>query len=138
MRKVIVLMGAVGLLLSAAPGFAQQAPAAQPAGAATKASPQPQASETQALVGLPVYSSDDQKVGQVKSVDAGSDGTMTLEAEIEGFLGLGTSSVRLTSDQFQHKGDRVVLSKTAGEVRGVPEESYKSFDRRDSGPEGAP
>ncbi len=80
----------------------------------------------QALVGLPVYSSDDQKIGQVTSVDVGEDGRMNgVQAEIEGFLGLGTSSVRFTSDQFEQKGDRIVLSKTADQVRGVPAPGYR-------------
>ena len=30
-----------------------------------------------------------------------------MQAEIEGFLGLGASSVRITSDQFEQKGDRI-------------------------------
>lgn len=75
----------------------------------------------QTLVGLPVYSSDAQKLGQVTSVDVGEDGRMnSVQAEIEGFLGLGASSVRFKSDQFEQKGDRIVLSKTADQVRGVP------------------
>jgi hypothetical protein len=118
MRNIVLLAAALGFVLSAQPGFGQQAPAAEPQNRrATEAPAQQQIDQVEALVGLPIYSSDDQKVGQVKSVDAGANGTITLEAEIEGFLGLGSSSVRLTSDQFQHKGDRIVLSKTAGEVQ---------------------
>ena len=99
-----------------------EVPPEQPAGAGGK------------LEGLPIYSSDNQKVGAVKSVEKNSDGSVgTLQAEIEGFLGLGTSSVRLTPDQFKHTGDRVVLSQTAAQVRGVPDASYKSFDRGGSG-----
>lgn len=75
----------------------------------------------QVLVGLPIYSSDAEKVGQVTSIDLSADGTITtVQAEIEGFLGLGASSVRITSDQFEQKGDRIVLTKTADQVRGVP------------------
>jgi hypothetical protein len=81
---------------------------------------------SQALVGLPIYSSDQKKIGRVNSIDAGPGGTIkTLQAEIEGFLGLGTSSVRFTSDQFKQMGDRIVLLKTADQVRGVPSESYR-------------
>ena len=139
MRNVVLLAAALGFVLSTQPGVGQQAPATEPQNQrATEAPAQQQIDQVEALVGLPIYSSDDQKVGQVKSVDAGANGTITLEAEIEGFLGLGSSSVRLTSDQFQQKGDRIVLSKTAGEVRGVPDESHKSLDRRGSGPVGQP
>ena len=80
----------------------------------------------QVLVGLPIYSSDAQKVGQVTSIDLSADGRITtVQAEIEGFLGLGSSSVRITSDQFEQKGDRIVLTKTADQVRGVPSASYQ-------------
>jgi len=80
----------------------------------------------QALVGVPVYSSDAQKVGQITAIDVGKDGRInSVQAEIEGFLGLGTNSVRLSSDQFQEKGDRIVLSKTAEQVRGVPSPNYQ-------------
>jgi hypothetical protein len=80
--------------------------------------------------GLPVYSSDGEKVGVVKSVEKNADGSVgTLQADIEGFLGLGTSSVRFTADQLQQAKDRVVLTQTADEVRGVPSPSHESFDR---------
>jgi sporulation protein YlmC with PRC-barrel domain len=93
----------------------------------------------QPLVGLPIYSSDAQKVGQVTSIDVAADGRINaVQAEIEGFLGLGSSSVRITSDQFEQKGDRIVLPKTADQVRGVPDKSYKSFDPSRSGAPGAP
>jgi sporulation protein YlmC with PRC-barrel domain len=79
----------------------------------------------EALVGLPIYSSDAEKIGQVTSIDVGADGRINaLQAEIEGFLGLGSSSVRITSDQFEQKGDRIVLTKAAEQMRGVPSESY--------------
>jgi sporulation protein YlmC with PRC-barrel domain len=80
----------------------------------------------QVLVGLPIYSSDAQKVGQVTSIDVSADGRITtVQAETEGFLGLGSSSLRITSDQFEQKGDRIVLTKTADQVRGVPSGSYQ-------------
>jgi sporulation protein YlmC with PRC-barrel domain len=69
------------------------------------------------LVGSPVYSSDAQKVGQVTAIDLGADGRVTgLQAEISGFLGLGSSSVHLGASEFESKGDRIVLSKTADQV----------------------
>jgi sporulation protein YlmC with PRC-barrel domain len=80
----------------------------------------------QALVGTPIYSSDAQKVGQIAAIDVGADGRINaVQAEIDGFLGLGSASVRITSDQFEQKGDRIVLAKTADQVRGVPSESYR-------------
>ena len=133
MRKVILLASGLGLLFSAAPGFAQQAPGSTkppPAAASNgaKTTETGQSPLAQALVGLPIYSSDEQKVGQVNSVDVDSDGRIkSVQAEIEGFLGLGSSSVRITADQFKQDGDRVVLSKTADQVRGVPGQSYEPW-----------
>jgi hypothetical protein len=86
------------------------------------------------LVGTPVYSSDAQTVGQVTAIDLGADGRVTgLQAEISGFLGLGSSSVHLGADEFESKGDRIVLSKTADQVRGIPGQTYHPLDRGGSG-----
>ncbi len=89
------------------------------------------------LVGSPVYSSDAQEVGQVTGVDMGDDGKITgLQAEITGFLGLGSSSLHLGSNEFKQNGNQIVLSKTADQVRGLPAESYHPLDR--SGAASAP
>ena len=54
------------------------------------------------LVGSPVYSSDAQKVGQVAAIDMSREGRITgLQAEIGGFLGLGSSSVHLGANEFK-------------------------------------
>jgi PRC-barrel domain len=133
MRKVILLATGLGLLFGAASAFAQQAPggAKQPpaaSGSGAKPAETQQSPPAQALVGLPIYSSDEQKVGQVNSVDVGPDGRLkSVQAEIEGFLGLGSSSVRITADQFKQDADRIVLSKTADQVRGLPGQSYKPW-----------
>ena len=115
------------IVAAMAAGYAVHAQDVAPkpdADASHTAARQPQLA--QALVGLPIYSSDAQKVGQVTSIDVSADGTInTVQAEIEGFLGLGSSSVRITSDQFEQKGDRIVLTKTADQVRGVPSASYQ-------------
>lgn len=146
MWKVILLATALGLSLGGATCFAQEitarekqlSPSATRDDVKTTETPQHQGSQEETLVGLPIYSSDKEKVGRVKSVDQGTDGTINaLQAEIDGFLGLGSSSVRITSDQFEQKSDRIVLAKTADQVRGVPDESYESFDRGLSTP-GAP
>ena len=85
------------------------------------------------LVGSPVYSSDAQKVGQVAAIDMSREGRITgLQAEIGGFLGLGSSSVHLGANEFESKGDRIVLSKTADQVRGIPSETYHPLDRSGS------
>src|SRR5262245_4504751 len=82
------------------------------------------------LVGTSVYSSDAQEVGRVTAVDMSGDGRITgLQTEISGFLGLGSSSVHLGPNEFEQKGDRIVLSKTADQVRGIPGDTYHPLDR---------
>jgi hypothetical protein len=103
--------------------------------------PKQQPAEAKTIEGLPIYSSDGEEVGRVASVDAGADGSIkAVRAEIDGFLGLGTGMVTILSDQFAHKGDRLVLSQTADEVRGMPGASHQSFDGAGTGspPPGAP
>jgi hypothetical protein len=68
------------------------------------------------LVGLPVYSSDGQMLGQVTdTVRAG--GRQAVRAEMGAFLGLGPSIILIDADVFQTKVDRVELKMTAAEVR---------------------
>ena len=123
MRRILM-----PIVVAMAAGYAVHAQDVAPkpeADASHTAATQPQLAH-EVLVGLPIYSSDAQKVGQVTSIDVSADGTInTVQAEIEGFLGLGSSSVRITSDQFEQKGDRIVLTKTADQVRGVPSPSYQ-------------
>ena len=124
MRRILM-----PIVLAMAAGYAAHAQDVGPkpdANANHALAPQPPLA--QALVGMPIYSSDAEKVGQVTAIDVGADGRINaMQAEIEGFLGLGPSSVRITSDQFEQKGDRIVLAKTADQVRGVPSESYQPF-----------
>ena len=127
MTRIVLASAMFVALLAVQPAQAQQA-----GGDAQRleAPPEQMAGQANVLEGLPVYGSDGEKVGVVKSVEKGPDGTVvTLQADIEGFLGLGTSSVRFTPDQFQQAKDGIVLTQTADEVRGVPSPSHESFDR---------
>ena len=128
MTRIVLASAMLAALLAVQPAQAQQ-----PGGDAQRleeAPPEQMAGQANVLEGLPVYASDGEKVGVVKSVEKGPDAAVvTLQAEIDGFLGLGTSSVRFTPDQFQQAKDRVVLTQTADEVRGVPSPSHESFDR---------
>jgi sporulation protein YlmC with PRC-barrel domain len=126
MRKVILFASASALLAGAGHCFAQQAANGEspPPAAATR--PQEPAPSAQGLVGLPIYSSDGEKVGQVTSIDVSADGRIkSVQAEINGFLGLGTSPLRINADEFKQTGDRILLAKTADEVRGIPGPSYE-------------
>lgn len=127
MTRIVLASAMFVALLAVQPARAQQ-----DGGDAQRleAPPEQMAGPANVLEGLPVYGSDGEKVGVVKSVEKGPDGTVvTLQADIEGFLGLGTSSVRFTPDQFQQAKDGIVLTQTADEVRGVPSPSHESFDR---------
>lgn len=91
------------------------APASLPAAAQTQApAPQPGAG----LVGLPVYSSDGQHLGEVISLVT-SGGQVAVRAEMGAFLGLGPNPVPILidGDVFHKKIDRIELKLTAGEVR---------------------
>lgn len=114
----MIIRGPLAFVLAVAMSCAAFAQESNPTEAATM------------LVGSPVYSSDAQKVGQITAIDLGADGKITgLQAEISGFLGLGSSSLHLGANEFELKGDRIVLSKTADQVRGIPGETYHPLDR---------
>jgi sporulation protein YlmC with PRC-barrel domain len=100
--KALLVAGALALAGTMTSALAQekQPPAAQP---------------EVTLVGLPVYSSDGQKLGAVTEV--GVSGTQrAVRAEIGGFLGLGSSPVVIPANMFEHKGDRIEVLMTADEV----------------------
>jgi len=69
----------------------------------------------------PVHSSDDKKIGEVKSFSRSGDETvLELQADIGGFMGVGGKRIRLTPAQFELERDRVVLKLTAEQVRDLP------------------
>lgn len=103
MLKALLLAGAIALAATTTSALAQdkQPPAAQP---------------EVTLVGLPVYSSDGQKLGAVTEV--GVSGTQrAVRAEIGGFLGIGSNAVVIPTNMFEHKGDRIEVLMTADEVK---------------------
>jgi hypothetical protein len=68
------------------------------------------------LMGLPVYSSDGQKLGEITQV-GNADGQMAVRAEMGEFLGIGSKSVIIPAEVYEQKGDRIELTMTAEEVR---------------------
>lgn len=102
MFKSLLAAGAIGIALSAAPATAQQ-----------NEQSTPQADLV--LVGLPIYSSDGEKLGQVTQVGTAA-GQRAVQAQIGGFLGVETSTVVIAANAFQQKPDRIELSMTAAEV----------------------
>src|SRR5262245_12179182 len=78
---------------------------------------QPQAAQPEVtLVGLPVYSSDGQKLGQITEVGL-SRGQPAVRADIGGFLGLGSTPVVIPAKMYERKGDRVEILMSADEVK---------------------
>jgi hypothetical protein len=96
---------AVAFCLSIAPGNAQQVP------------PAPAQEET-SIIGLPLYSADDKKLGEVTQVGM-HEGQQAVIAEMGSFLGIGAKLVLIPAEMVTRKGDRVELPMTAEEVRKI-------------------
>ena len=107
MLRSRLAVGIVGLALAASPVAAQQTPPAEN---------QPEVQADATLVGLPIYSSDGQRLGQIAEVGS-SRGQPAVRAEMEESLGIGPRSVIILADTFQQKNDRIELSMTAAEVK---------------------
>jgi sporulation protein YlmC with PRC-barrel domain len=103
MLKVLLVAAAVVIPLATTSVVAQE-----------KQPPPAQAEVT--LVGLPVYSSDGQKLGEVIEVGI-SRGQPAVRAEIGEFMGLGSTPVVIPANIFERKGDRVEVRMTADEVK---------------------
>ena len=74
------------------------------------------------LIGLPVFSSDGNKLGIVDSIDGQPDGKVTaINVRTGGFLGFGTKLVAIPEGKFTRKGDTIQLSLSADEVGKLPE-----------------
>ena len=72
-------------------------------------------------VGKPVYSSDDKNLGKVTVFLRGADNIVSeMDADIGGFLGIGTTHVKLMPAQFKLQADRVNLNLTAAQAKDLP------------------
>jgi hypothetical protein len=107
MLRSRLAMAFVALVVAACPVAAQQAPSGEN---------QPGVRSDATLIGLPVYSSDGQRLGQVAEVGS-SRGRPAVRAEMEESLGIGARSVIIIAEVFQQKNDRIELSMTAAEVK---------------------
>jgi hypothetical protein len=74
-----------------------------------------------ALVGMPVYSSDNKNLGHIVEVVKGPDDRVqSIQVDIGRALGLGTKVVSIPADKLEHRpGIKVLLSDA--EVRSLPE-----------------
>lgn len=109
LRPILATVG-MTLMLTMSTVHAQQTPA--PADEPPAAQPDP------AMVGLPVYSSDGQKLGQITEVGIAG-GQQAVRAEMKEFLGGTSTTVVINANIMQKKADRVELAMTAGEVKDV-------------------
>jgi hypothetical protein len=104
LRKLLAGVAVMAALAGPAPfAFAQQS---------QSPSTQPEAQ----LVGLPVYSSDGEKLGQVTDVQS-FQGRQVLRADMGTFLGLGPSPVLIPDEVFERKADRIEVAMTAADVK---------------------
>ena len=107
MLRPFLLAASVALALIVSPAIAQQTPTPD----------QPSAQQVDAkLVGLPIYSSDGQKIGEVAEVGL-SAGQPAVRAEMGEFLGLGTASVVIDASLFEKKTDRIEIAMTADAIK---------------------
>jgi PRC-barrel domain len=111
MVRPFLAAGVLATALAAAPLSAQESQPQQ------SPSPPAQTETGKALVGLPVFSSDGQKLGEVIEVGEVAGGQKAVRAEMGDFLGLGSTAVLIASDMFQTKDDRVEIAMTAAEVK---------------------
>lgn len=91
--------------LAAAPALAQQA------------APEPQAPRLDASrVGLPLLSSDGEKIGQITALET-YNGQVVLIAEVDRPLGLGSDTVSIPAGMFEEKADHIQLTMPAESIR---------------------
>jgi hypothetical protein len=127
MLRSRLVAAALAVALAAGPVAAQQAPpqTSPPTLAPEK---QPGAQADAALVGLPVYSSDGQRLGQIAEVGTSS-GQSAVRAEMDEVLGIGTRSVIIVAEVFQKKDDRIELTMTADEVKDTLSKQRQEQDK---------
>ena len=101
------------------PGGTRLAPT--PGTTASTTAPTLTEAEAKKWVDKAVYSSDNKNVGEVAAIQRDASGKVTeMHADIGGFLGLGTTRVKLEPSQFKLSGDRVQLDVTSEQVKQLP------------------
>lgn len=72
------------------------------------------------LVGLPIYSTDGAKLGEITAVDLATDGKLrAIQAEMSYVLGLGTHSVLISPDDLRLRDNHVELPLRADDIRTI-------------------
>ena len=119
-------LGIIALLLLISSGTLAQARAA-PFRALHLSDPEPKfrvaPSEVNYWIGIPVYSSDNKKIGEITDLRRDPENAVTeVFHQSGGFLGLGAKHYEITAEQIrQVQGNRVVLMLNKSEAEGLPE-----------------
>ncbi len=96
-----------------------QPPAAQQPQPPAAQQSQPPAAQRN-LVGLPIYSADGAKLGEVTAMQMAPDGKLqAVQAEMSYVLGLGASSILISSDDLQWRDNHIQLPLPAEQVRAI-------------------
>lgn len=123
MTKALLAAGILVMALAAGPVSAQQA---QP----SEGQPSPsQAESAKAMIGLPVFSSDGHRLGEVIEVGL-MGGQEAIRAEIGAFLGTGTTPVVIGPGIFRKKTDRIEVAMTAAEVKDSVSKQKEKRDKK--------
>lgn len=92
-----------------------------PVDPAASAAPTMTEAEAKQWVDKAVYSADNSNVGSVAAIIRDTSGKVTeLQADMGGFLGIGTTRVRLMPSQFKLNSDRVDINVPADQVKALP------------------
>ena len=106
LRHIVAVFAlAAAMPLTVLPALAQQSEVQQP---------EPGTSP----IGLPIYTSDGEHLGEVVQVISYGD-KPALRAEIGSFLGLGVTTAVIPATMFNRRVDRIELTLTAAEVRDI-------------------
>ena len=98
-------------------------PRCQAAAAELRPAPAQDAQRQPSLAGAPIYSADGVKVGEVTAVKNGLDGKpQMIQAEMGSRLGLGTTPVLITPDEFEARSDGLRLHMRADQIEAVLQE----------------
>jgi hypothetical protein len=96
---------------------ASLSPRCQAAASELRSASQQAAPRKPSLAGAPIYSSDGVKVGEVTAIKGGLDGKpQMVQAEMGSRLGLGTTTVLITPDEFEARPDGLQLRMRAEEI----------------------
>ncbi|MBU2531962.1 MAG: PRC-barrel domain-containing protein [Alphaproteobacteria bacterium] len=112
MNKNLITAVIIATIFGAGPVVAQQSGTMGQSGQSS----QVQSEQTQAYVGWPVFSSDGEQIGTVKSAEG-----QALKVEMDQALGIGAKTVAVEKDQYNAGEDRINLTISQDEAKKLPE-----------------